>query len=215
MPPDFDIHLPSDLEAQIERLQRSDSGPEFALSLSRFHTVKAADKASRRGIKKLIHPANAQVVLPHLPGPGEHTHCALRGDFVPCDLILAMIEARGRCPDLLIATLGMSVANADTLASLIARGLVGKLTIVCSHYFREVDKKTTFRQVKARLEGVATLIVSRSHAKVWCLPTVNGDSYVVEGSANLRSSDNSEQLTVFNDPDLDAFHREWLLSLSR
>ena len=83
------------------------------------------------------------------------------------------------------------------------------------HYFREGDKATTWRVVSARLAGVASLIVTRSHAKIICLPTAAGDWFVLEGSANLRSSDNTEQLTIFNCPDLDAFHRSWLLSLPR
>jgi hypothetical protein len=215
MPPDLVIALPDDLEAQVERLTHCDEGPQFALSSSKFHRAAGADRVKRRGIKKLINPANAAAVLPHLPAASEHTHCALRGDFVLCDLIPAIVAERGRCDNLLIATLGMSGANADALGSLVARGLVGRLTIVCSHYFREVDKTTTFREVSARLAGVATLIVTRSHAKIICLPTAAGDHFVLEGSANLRSSDNTEQLTIFNDPSLDAFHREWLLSLPR
>lgn len=215
MLPDFSISLPDDLETQIQRLEASDSGPQFALGLSQFHAANGKDRAARRGIKKLIHPDNAKVVLPHLPSPGDHTHCALRGDFVLGDIIPAIIEHKGHCPDILIATLGMSLANADSLAKLVARGLLGKITIVCSHYFREVDKTTTFRQVTARLEGIATIIVTRSHAKIICLPTASGDHFVLEGSANLRSSDNTEQLTIFNDPDLDAFHRGWLHSLRK
>lgn len=209
-----DIALPDDLEAQIERLAKPATGPAFALAANRF-IKKAQDKASRRGIKKLVNPENAQAVIPHLPALGEHTHCALRGDFVLCDIVPAIIAARGSCRDLLIATLGLSSANADTLAQLAARGLVGRLTIICSHYFREVDKSTTFREVRARLSGIATLIVTRCHAKIICLPTSGGDHFVIEGSANLRSSDNTEQIAIFNDPEIDSFHREWLLSLTR
>ena len=215
MPDDLHIALPTDLGAQIERLNRCDAGPQFALANNRFHQVAAEDRAARRGIKKLINPANAAAVLPYLPEPDGRTHCALRGDFVLCDLIPAIIGQYGACADLLIATLGMSAANADTLGTLVARGLIGQLTIVCSHYFREVDKTTTFREVTARLKGKATLIVTRSHAKIICLPTASGDHFVLEGSANLRSSDNTEQLTIFNEAALDAFHREWLLSLPR
>lgn len=210
-----DITLPDDLEEQIERLGRTDPGPGFALSVSRFHKVAAQDWTSRRGIKKLIHPDNARVVIPHLPGPGERTHCALSGNFVLCDIIPAIIEARGRCPDLLIATLGMSVANADTLVSLRARDLVGSITIVCSHYFAQVDKATTFREIQARLRDIATIVVTRSHAKIICLPVASGDHYVLEGSANLRTSDNTEQLVIFNDSELAAWHRTWLSTLPR
>lgn len=210
-----DITLPDDLEAQIDRLDKPVAGPSFALPVSQFKKVAAADWTSRRGIKKLIHPDNARVVIEHLPAPGERTHCALNGDFVLCDIIPAIIEARGRCTDLLIATLGMSAANADTLASLKARGLLDHVTIVCSHYFAQVDKATTFREITARLAHIADIIVTRSHAKIIAIPTASGDCYVLEGSANLRTSDNTEQLVIFNDADLAAWHRAWLLSLPR
>jgi hypothetical protein len=209
-----DIEFPSDFAKQIERLDLNDAGPQFALPASQFLRVKAADNIARRGIKKLINPANAEVIIPHLPSPDERTHCALRGDFVLCDLIPAVIHARGHCPDLRIATLSMSIGNADTLATLIERGKVEKLTITCSHYFREVDKTTVYRQVAARLEGLASLIITRCHAKVICLPTASGDAFVIEGSANLRSSDNTEQMVIFNDPDLLAWHCDWLNQLT-
>ncbi len=209
-----DIELQTELGSLIGRLAMPASGPAFALTVSRFHKVAAQDRASRRGIRRLIKPANAGIIVPHLPlVAGERTHCALRGDFVLCDIIPAIIQARGRCPDLLIATLGLSTANAEVLGSLRSRDLVGKLTIVCSHYFAQVDKATTYREVKTRLQGLATIITTRCHAKVICLPTASGDHFVLEGSSNLRSSDNTEQLVIFNDAELDAFHRGWLTSL--
>jgi hypothetical protein len=36
---------------------------------------------------------------------------------------------------------------------------------------------------------------------------------VIEGSANLRSSDNTEQIVLFNDPDLLAWHAGWMNNL--
>ena len=210
-----DIQFPDDLEHQIERLGCGDTHAVFALAESRFLRIKAkaVDKAARRGIKKLIHPDNARKIIPHLPGPGERTHCALRGDFVLCDLIPAIISEHGRCPNLLMATLGLSAANADALGILRSRDRIGALTIIASHYFAKVDKATTFREVSARLRGLADLIITRCHAKIICLPTESGHHFVIEGSANARSSDNTEQIVIFNDRDLDAWHRSWLLSL--
>lgn len=210
-----DIELQTGLDGLDELLERERPGPEFALksSLFLFKREKAKDHASRAGIRELIRPENAKGVVDHLPGPGERTHCILRGDFVLCDLIPAIIAERGRCEHLHVATLGLSSGNADTLATLRARGLVGGLTLVCSHYFAQVDKTTTFRDVTHRLQGLARLIISRSHAKVICLPTASGDHFVIEGSANLRSSDNTEQMVIFNDADTLAWHRAWMEEL--
>lgn len=212
-----DIDLDTDLGAVAEKLDRDPEGPQFVLAANRFHVhrAKAEQKAKRRGIKKFIRPENARQILPHLPSePGDRTHAVLRGDFVLCDLIPAILSERGRCPALHIATLGLSAANAESLAMMIRQGLIGNLTLLCSQYFREVDKTTTYREVTAKLQGLAKLVVARNHAKVICLPTATGDHFVIEGSANLRSSDNLEQIAVFNDPDLVSFHREWIDALT-
>ena len=173
MPDLDDIDLETDLEEAVALL---DSGPAVASftlkeSLVHFHRTAAKDRMSRRGVRKLIHPDNARFLLKHLPADEhERTHAILRGDFVLCDIIPLLVEARGRCPHLHIATLGLS--------------------------------------------GIAKVIVTRSHAKVICLPTTAGDHFVIEGSANLRSSDNTEQITIYNDAGLCAWHAQWLEGLS-
>ena len=131
-----------------------------------------------------------------------------------CDLIPAILGTRGPAHDVHIATLGLSTANAVTLAELKESGRIRSLTIVCSHYFQQVDIATTFREVAARLDGVARIVIERSHAKVVCLPTAAGDHYVLEGSANIRSSDNLEQMTIFNDAEVLEFHRGWMDQLA-
>lgn len=211
-----DIPLDTDIEAAVERLDaRADEPPPFVLPANRYHRhqAKTKDRNSRRGIKAFIRPENAAAVVPHLPAEGDRTHCVLRGDFVLCDIIPAIIAARGACPALRIATLGCSIANADSLACLLERGLVASLILVVSHYFAQVDRATVFRAVEARLEDLAALVVTRCHAKVICLPTAAGDHFVIEGSANLRSSDNLEQMVITNDRDTHDFHAAWIEEL--
>lgn len=210
--PDLDALLSADVESLLSERP----GPSFGLPANRqhVHKAKAEAKASRRGIKALIKPENALAIIPNLPvGPDDRTHVVLRGDFVLCDLIPAIIEARGRCPHLHVATLGLSSANADQIARLIGLGRLGGASLVVSHYFAKVDKLTTYREVVARLEGIASVRVTRNHCKVICLPTENGDSFVIEGSANLRSSDNIEQIVITNDPATLAFHVGWMNEL--
>lgn len=212
-PIEFNTDLAS-LAAELDAPRRE---PLFTLPANRFHQRKAAKERSskrRRGIKKLIRPENAQAIVPLLPRDAdERLHCILRGDFVLCDLIPAIIQARGRCPHLRIATLGMSAGNADTLATLQSRGQIGTMTLVVSHYFREVDKTSTWREVTQILKDRCSFTVKRCHAKVICLPTESGDSFIVERSANLRSSDNLEQMLVLNDAETLAFHADWIDAL--
>jgi len=212
-----EIQLRTDLGDLERLLEGGRPGPSFGLpaNLQHFHRAKAEDRAARRGIKALIRPENARVLLEHLPEhPDDRTHAVLRGDFVLCDAIPAILAARGRCPHLHVATLGLSAGNADQLARLVARGMIGQITLVVSHYFATVDKATTFREVAARLEGVAEVKVTRNHCKVICLPTERGDHLVIEGSANLRSSDNIEQIVMTNDPETLAFHVGWMNQLT-
>lgn len=205
------------LGADLEGLLDAPPGPSFGLPSNRqhVHKAKAEAKAQRRGIKALIKPENALGIIPNLPvHPDDRTHVILRGDFVLCDLIPAIIDARGRCPHLHVATLGLSSANADQIARLIGLGKLGGATLVVSHYFAKVDKATTFREVVARLDGIASLKVTRNHCKVICLPTDRGDNLVIEGSANLRSSDNIEQIVITNDAETLRFHVDWMNELA-
>lgn len=190
---------------------------KFTVPENRFHRheSKARDKMRRRGIKKLIHPDNARPIISLLPvEPDDRLHCMLRGDFVLCDLIPLIIANRGACPHLRVATLGLSASNAEQLANLHAAGLIQRITLVASHYFQQVDKTTTYRQVQSILAGCAELVICRSHAKVILIPTVGGDSFAIEGSANLRSSDNLEQMLILNDRETHDFHASWIDALA-
>jgi hypothetical protein len=202
--------------ADLDR-RRDRAGPQFAAAANLFRKVKSVDKVNRAGIRNLIRPENAAAIVPHLPaGPDERTHALLRGDFVLFDLIPAILGALGPIGHLRIATLGMSAANAHGLARLIATGRVERVTLVVSHYFQQVDRTTVYADVCAALapHGIVP-VVTRNHAKVILLPfRERPDCLVIEGSANLRSSDNVEQIVVFNSAETHDFHAAWIDALA-
>lgn len=202
--------------ADLDR-RRDRAGPQFGAPANLFHKVKAVEKVNRAGIRNLIRPENAAQILPHLPADeSERLHALLRGDFVLFDLIPAIIGRLGPVDHLRIATLGMSAANAAGLARLLATGHVARLTLVVSHYFRQVDRASVWPEVCAALEphGVRP-VVTRNHAKVILLPFRDRpDRLTLEGSANLRSSDNVEQLCVFNSAATHDFHAAWIDELA-
>lgn len=202
--------------ADLDR-RRDRAGPQFGAPANLFRKVKAVEKVNRAGIRNLIRPENAAAIVPHLPADeSERTHALLRGDFVFFDLIPAIIAEWGRVGHLRIATLGMSAANAAGLARLLASGHVERLTLVVSHYFQQVDRTTVYAEVCAALapHGVAP-VVCRNHAKVILLPFRDRpDRLAIEGSANLRSSDNVEQICVFNSAATHDFHAGWIESLA-
>ena len=189
--------------------------PAWAIAQSRFHSYKATAKAKRAGIRQFIRPENALTVVRRLPEDGGTTHCILQGDFVLADLLPHLLEDR-YCPHLRIATLGMSEDNAKLLADLHRKGKVGQVTLVLSHYFEQVNKSTVYFEVRQILEGIAEFCVMRSHAKIILCPRALDaagmvrDWLAIEGSANLRSSDNLEQMTIFNAQEVHDFHAEWI-----
>jgi hypothetical protein len=206
-----DIELDDEILSTPTR--QSDEPPAglFALSKNRFlhqfHATKAADKNKRRSVKKFIRPENALQILDYLPDPGDTTHAVVRGDFVLGEIVPVII---GETPAELvaIATLGMSAANATQLADLRSRGLIRRLRVIVSHYFAGVDKTGTFADV-CRILGDDAPKVCRNHSKI-ILIQQRGRNLVIAGSANLRSSDNIEQFSIWNDPDVFAFHLNWM-----
>ncbi len=184
----------------------------FVLPENRFHkhARKRDELASRRAIKRQVKPDNALALIAQLPAPGDTLHAILRGDFVLGDALPPLLRAYGPCQHLRVSTLALSAKNAETIRGLITAGQVAKCTLICSHFFRAVDKLSTFHAVAAILSEIVTLKVCRCHAKVMLLANDRGDHLVFEGSGNLRSSDSLEQLSVFNDPELFAFHAAWM-----
>lgn len=187
----------------------------FSIPENRFHKHqrRADELASRRSVKRFVRPENAAALCEQLPSPGEIVHSILRGDFVLGDALPALLRVTGSCPHLQISTLALSRKNAETLRQLVESGKVGRLSLIVSHYFRAVDKLSTFHTVTQILAGITEVKVARCHAKVILLANACGDAFVFEGSANLRSSDTLEQLTIFNDADLHAFHASWMADL--
>ena len=55
-----------------------------------------------------------------------------------------------------------------------------------------------------------TIATARTPAKVALFQFGKNDRLTIETSANLRSSQNIEQITAIADPALYAFHRQWL-----
>ena len=190
----------------------------WPIAENRFMERRKGLTRSREGQRQFIKPENALVVVRRLPEPGGTTHCILRGDFVLADLIPYLLGEGVRCPHLRIATLTMSVENAVLLGKLVTGGKVGRLTLVISHYFQQVNKSTIYQDIREELEGKAEFVVMRSHAKVIVMERQHdGDAsgtgrdwLVIEGSANLRSSDNLEQMTIFNDKEVWDHHAGWI-----
>lgn len=173
-----------------------------------YNAKEQIKKLDRRKLRKLIKPENALALIPHLPVTGEERlHALIAGDFVYCDLLTAIVAQLGAPRSIWCATLSLSQKNVLALEAL-AGGC--PVTLLVSHYFSRTNAAifAALRAVETRTPGLA-VHVARSHCKV-TLFDFQDRPLVVEGSANLRSSGNLEQVSVFCDRGLLDFHREWI-----
>jgi hypothetical protein len=170
-------------------------------------------KADRRYMRAA---KTAAELLPELPAPGEVIHALMLGSFDLCQVITATVKRLPQLRALRIATLCYSKRNIAELCSLLEgrKDVPLALTLLVSVFHREHNKElhewavgefATFPDVKI---GAA-----RSHCKVTLFDLGDGDGLVFEGSANLRTNKNREQLTVFRDRDLHDWHATWIDTL--
>ena len=179
-----------------------------------------ANKARQRAIrKKMIQPRNAEPLLAELlqmENEGDRLHAVMGGNFVFGDL-LAMLAQKKPVRLMTISTLSMSAKNCESLVECLKREEIQILHLLVSHYF--VNSNPREREIlqaarKAMGEERCFLGVARTHTKI-CLAEFLDDEkkLVIEASANLRSSDNIEQMSCFLDSDLYEFHRTWITKL--
>ena len=179
------------------------------LRLAQGRTLATTD--TRRSFAVIARAHRATRQLDHLPGPGEAVHCVLDGTYALFDFIPAMIDLSGQPIDELhVATLSFSKKNVDALAALVADGLVGGVTMLCSHYFAAQDRDI-YDHMAQHLPR-SRLVAMRTHAKVLLIKQTQA-RYTVESSANLRSCHNVEQATLIHDAALYDFHRKWMEDL--
>ena len=156
-------------------------------------------------------PENAAEILAKLPmPPDEALHVITPGNFIFCDLITA-IAVRFPVRRMLISTLSFSKRNAEALCGLIANGNVGSIGMLTSNYFAKTNAEILahFEQGAAKT-GEIQIGIARTHAKVTAFEFTDGKRLTIETSANLRSSDNIEQVSLFADVPTFDFHAEWI-----
>ena len=173
-----------------------------------FDAINARNRARRRAMVK---PENAASILDKLPMPCDRAlHVITPGNFIFCDLITAIA---GKFPTrrLLISTLSFSKKNADALCRLIANGKVGSIGMLTSNYFAKTNAEILahFEQGAAKT-GKIQIGIARTHAKVTVFEFMDEKRLTIETSANLRSSDNIEQVSLFADVPTFNFHAEWI-----
>ena len=166
----------------------------------------------RASLRRRAQLKRAADVLPHLPGPGESLHALLTGYFDFALVLTCVLRSRpAPCEALRVATLSFSKKNVQEMAGWLDEGLVRQLVLLSSDFMKEGNPATYFGAVKelAKARG-QTVAAARTHAKVACLAFADGLRLVFEGSMNLSTNRNLEQMAVVNDAGLHDWHAAWI-----
>lgn len=155
--------------------------------------------------------ASAAEALGDPPGPRHAVHILVTGRFSLWDCVPAIRAKCGQIRFLRIATLGFSKKNVDAMASMLDTGAVSRLRLLSSHYFKGTSTEI-YKHAADTLgtRPAAEFLSVRTHAKIVLVELAGGRTLTLESSANLRSCKNLEQLTVFGDPAVHAFHAAWI-----
>lgn len=122
------------------------------------------------------------------------------GNFVFGDFIEAFVVKNNlHIKKMQISTLSMSYDNIHNIKNIMHGGFVDDLYLIISDYFYSHERGGLIKDVYELLDTEKSnfqLAVARIHAKVCIFETYDGMKYTIDGSANLRSSDNIEQFSI-------------------
>lgn len=142
----------------------------------------------------------------------QRAHCIVSGDFIFGDFIEAyLVENRARVPDMTIATLSLNQNNVDSLYHLMRVGHIERLNLVVSAYFYGNERHALIPYIYQHLDQWQNrfqLAVAGIHTKTVHFRTAGGKCFVIQGSANLRSSGNIEQFTIEENQELFEFYND-------
>lgn len=195
---------------------------DFNLDLDLSGGFKSPDVETRyvipkkiRGIKSSrVKYSNAEKLVDDIDElrNGDRVFSVLAGSFIFGDLIEAYIVKHNiGVKEMTISTLSLSEENIDSLANLINGGFVEKLNIIVSDYFYSHEKHHLINYMYRELDvdNKFQLAVARVHTKITMFETDDQLKHVWYGSANLRSSDNIEQLVMEVSNELYDFNYQW------
>lgn len=172
---------------------------------------------TKAAVRRMRNAQTASELLPEIPQPGEAIHAIMLGFYDLCQVIGATLDRLPTCSHLRIATLCFSKKNAaEILGWCEKRRASGfRFTMVVSAFYRDHNKEQ-FEGFERDLAGFpnATFCSARSHAKIVTFDMGPGDGLTFEGSANLRTNRNREQLTAIRGRELHDFHAGWIDQLT-
>lgn len=193
---------------------------EFPLGGSRVlkvHRLREKEaRKSRKAVRHLVRSENMRILGDSLPEEqGDRTHAVIPGDFEFCDFLSVMSGRLGEPTEMHLTSLSLSLENVREIERLCRAFPKCSFTLAISYFFRSTSKEI-FAAMETRLGPLGNLRFStgRLHTKIVLMriprPGNEERCIVVETSANLRACRNLEQVTIYDDPELFAFHRDWI-----
>ena len=154
--------------------------------------------------------ANAAEHIGELPGKAESLHLVLKGNADFWDFVPAVRQLAGNIDLLVVGTMGFNRRGADSLVRMLDAGEIGRCLFLCAVYWK-VHDHDLFDFVATELERRGSKAAAgRNHAKIVMFEMRDGRHFVIEGSGNLRSCRNTEQLVISQDVGLFDFHHSWI-----
>lgn len=198
------------MKAAMAELRKPPASPfeveDASITRRTFDAINARARAARRA---LVKPQNAARLVGEIAGleAGDRLHAITPGHYVFGDLLTQLVD-RLRPDELHVVTLSLSIANVDAVAGLLDGCKVGRVAFMVSNYFASTNKEIHAHLIARAAERAERwkVAVTRTHAKI----AMVSPRLVIETSANLRSSQNIEQITALADAELYAFHRAWM-----
>ena len=140
---------------------------------------------------------------------GSRYYSFIDGSFIFGDFIEAFLVENDKCAKVTLSTLSLSQENVDSFANLLNNGYVSELNIIVSDYFFSHERNNLIKYMFEVLdfEDRFQLSVCRTHTKITLLE-YDDKKVVISGSANLRTSDNLEQICIEENEELYNFNME-------
>lgn len=144
---------------------------------------------------------------------GAGLYAFVDGTFIFGDYLEALFERGIRADELYICTLSLSEDNVDSLKNILLTMRCKRLNVIVSHYFYSHERSRLVPYMYQELDhnNMFQLAVARVHCKIALIGEHDqGLRFVLHGSANMRSSQNIEQLQLIEDERLYTFNRYYL-----
>lgn len=138
------------------------------------------------------------------------TFAFVSGNFVFGDFVEALVDMRRlSVKRMSLMTLSLNDENIDIIRNIIEWENVERLDLVVSDYWFTHERfkggLVDYLFNELRVPGMELNVAFAAvHCKTWCIETRNGHYLTIQGSANLRSSRNIEQVHI--SPSMDLFN---------